>query len=342
VHFIKRTQYFWIRPILNKDGLEAKLLVITNQIEMATNIYLTKADAEKCIAPYLLGKLIDCQPIVGGNANSSFLLTIEANRFILTICEQPLETIKTLVRLLQYLAEGAFLTNTVVSTTENSILTHHDKPYYLKTYLSGEAPQQLTESMLFQVGRAMGELHKIRCPTWLPNTFEYGEHLFDNFIEDNNGDFSEWLASTGTKFLPTIRQENLPTGLIHGDIFCDNTIFENEKLVAIIDFETACNHPFVFDIGMALTGTCMHGREIHKQKAQALLAGYLEERLLLDQELSAIRHYAAYAAAATAFWRYKEFNIVRKNSEKKNTHLKMVEICEHFLGLPEDYFSSLF
>lgn len=50
-------------------------------------------------------------------------------------------------------------------------------------------------------------------------------------------DTNRWLKEEITKLKPSIENPDLPRGIVHGDIFADNAMFEGEKLVAIIDFE---------------------------------------------------------------------------------------------------------
>ncbi|MFQ3207164.1 MAG: homoserine kinase type II [Glaciecola sp.] len=74
--------------------------------------------------------------------------------------------------------------------------------------------------------------------------------------------------------------DSLPRGLIHGDLFNDNLVFENGKFKAIIDFEEACFYYSVFELGMAIVGTCFSNTSIDFNKVTALVDGYQQIRPL--------------------------------------------------------------
>ena len=52
---------------------------------------------------------------------------------------------------------------------------------------------------------------------------------------DINPEFEAW-ATRRMAYLEQRIPPGLPQGLIHGDVFYDNVLFEGQKLAAIIDF----------------------------------------------------------------------------------------------------------
>ena len=49
---------------------------------------------------------------------------------------------------------------------------------------------------------------------------------------------------------------SLPMGLLHGDLFLDNTLFDGDKMLAILDFEEGCYDTLLLDVGMTIIGCC--------------------------------------------------------------------------------------
>ena len=90
---------------------------------------------------------------------------------------------------------------------------------------------------------------------------------------------SEAEDQHGRRLLPQGRQrlllggEQLPRGLVHADLFPENTIFQGGKLAAVIDFEECCIDSFLFDIGTAINGFCF----VENQLEGELLACFLRE-----------------------------------------------------------------
>ncbi len=109
----------------------------------------------------------------------------------------------------------------------------------------------------------------------------------------------------------------------------------------IIDFEEACDYPFVFDLGMAIVGTCTDEGSVNLGKASALLQGYQQARVLSPQEKSVLQLFAEYGAIATSFWRYRQFNIRNPTPEKKDAHREMTDIADSIAAIEADAFRKV-
>ena len=79
--------------------------------------------------------------------------------------------------------------------------------------------------------------------------------------------------------------QTLPTGIIHGDLFCDNALFHQGKLAGIIDFYNACNGCLLFDLAVTINDWCSDptGR-LQADKTEALMSGYHQHRPLIADE----------------------------------------------------------
>jgi len=120
----------------------------------------------------------------------------------------------------------------------------------------------------------------------------------------------------------------LPIGLIHGDLFYDNVLFKRKNFRAIIDFEEACHYYKGFDIGMGILGLCTEGTAVALDKAQALVAGYQQVRLLEESEKETLQLFVEYAAIATSYWRFWKYHIHTPMVEKVDKHWQMVRLAQ--------------
>ncbi len=82
---------------------------------------------------------------------------------------------------------------------------------------------------------------------------------------------------------------DLPSGVIHADLFPDNVFFLHDKLSGIIDFYFACNDLFTLDLVIAMNAWCFERKgEFNVTKARAMVSGYQERRGLSSAEIEAL------------------------------------------------------
>ncbi len=55
------------------------------------------------------------------------------------------------------------------------------------------------------------------------------------------------------------RPKNLPSGIIHADLFPDNIFFKNNEFSGIIDFYFSCNDYYAFEIAVCINALCFDG-----------------------------------------------------------------------------------
>ena len=266
----------------------------------------------------------------GGAANSSYVITTQQGRFVLSICDEKTHSdVKVQTELLINLERYNFpATPLCKNIREGYVLTHDRKPVIMKHYIEGLVPEYLNPKMTADLGKWVARLNRIPCSKDLPESFPYGVDIFSNVIKSfPKSSFSLWLNRQRQKFQKQIPQ-TLPRGLIHGDIFCDNLVYDNDSLVAVLDFEEACNYFYVFDIGMTIVGCCSKNGHTDWNIARIFLDAYESVRPLSSEERKCVPIMIEYAATSTAFWRYRQYNIRNPNATKKNIHTEMVQVAQ--------------
>jgi homoserine kinase type II len=76
-------------------------------------------------------------------------------------------------------------------------------------------------------------------------------------------------------------------GVIHGDLFRDNVLFDDGRLVAVLDFEQASGGSLAYDVAVAINDWAWSGTP-QLDVARALVAGYEEVRRLPDADRAAL------------------------------------------------------
>jgi homoserine kinase type II len=301
---------------------------------------LSRKEINSILNHYDLGSITKFYPMEGGNINTSFNIQTDSGTFILTFFNlKSFETVNRLVDLLRYLEDNSYTTNKVKRSKQGVyIINYKNKPVILKEYIEGEEVQDLSLGQMWQLGRQIACLHQLPPIPSILKHHEYGLETFDD-VFDYPHDFVSWLKNK-KKFLRQNIGNTLPKGLIHGDIFWDNVLLDCNRVQAIIDFEEGCHYFLVFDLGMCTVGTCMKDRKLLLDKAKSLYMGYQSIRALNPEERENLKLFIEYGAIATAFWRFRQFNVLTKNEKLKNHYLEMKQIAHNIHNMPNTDFQE--
>ena len=307
---------------------------------MANITVLPSQEIEHVLGRYNLGTLLSCTPMDGGLANSSVKLVTRSGSYVLSVCdEKEMNDIKRLCAVLEYLEDHHFPTTRVVQTKNGeSFIDYQGKPLYVKQFIAGDVVEKLNFLQLGEIGATLASLHEIPpCPGLL-NRFSYGIECFDELKDRASADnYHRWLSSC-RKRVAEARSEPLPRGFVHGDLFFDNILFANGSLVALLDFEEACDYFTIFDLGMTAVGCCAPGGSFSLEMAAALVEGYQSRRRLEDSERRLLQLHIEYGAAATSFWRYRQYNMRNPDPQMKDHYHAMVEIAQQVQSIDNQVF----
>ena len=315
---------------------------------MATYTKLNQKDIQSLADNYDL-KIVEFSALDGGNANTSYILKTNQSSYVLTVCDdKAFDEVFKMGHLLLLLEAHNVPCNRLISPMNSEILTTFAttdgvKPVMLKGYIEGEVVEQLDETMLSQVGRQVAKLNQISPPDYLPTYHPYGRQLFSRVVGLKiDTKYESWLAKE-IKYLELHIVDNLPRGLIHGDLFYDNLLFDPLSgmpggFKAIIDFEEACHYHLIFELGMGILGICVNDIRVDLVKARALVNGYQQVRPLAQIEKESLQLFVRYAAVATSYWRFNKYNIEEPSKDRAGYHWKMVKIANEVAEISTTHF----
>lgn len=300
---------------------------------MANYTTLSSAALAEMLSHYAIGEARRLEEMPGGFGNSNFKLTTTAGTFLLKICdEKNAAELQMQIKLLARLQEHAYPTAYPILQKRGEAVYVVSAPtecrVMLYPFLPGGTPQ-LSPRVLSQIGEALAKLHRIPPIAGLPR-FPMGLSQMKPFLAEVQTTpfaahpFIDWMKSELELIVPQLN-EPLPTGLLHGDVFADNTLFDGEELVAILDFEEGCHDTLLIDVGMTIIGCCYTEQHaLNAEAARSFLDAYAALRRLTVREWECLDAFVRYAALAIAFWRFRQFNVRRPDARRANTYQEMI------------------
>ena len=268
--------------------------------------------------------VVSCLRMASGYANSNYRLETSAGIFLLRHRIGPDQSEVTYeLDVLDWLRSHRFPAPAALhfGCGERWLAGPGDSHVVLLEWLEGTEPES-NESTVAAIACALGDLHRLPPPSgdWWQRENPVGEGAVTRLVElvTANGAPHE-QATIFVEEYELLRDQlgtPLPRGLIHGDVFPDNTLFRDHELVAILDFEAACEDVLLFDVAMTIHGFCFPGEKWSPQLADALVRGYSERRPLSDEEWDALPIYLRWCSLTMMGWHLEEL-LRRPNADNE-------------------------
>jgi len=109
-------------------------------------------------------------------------------------------------------------------------------------------------------------------------------------------------------------------GIIHGDLYYDNTLFNNNVLSSVLDFEQAGRGEYILDLGISISGTCLEKGRIISPLVKSYLAGYESRRPLALLEKQFLDQAILIGLMSISLWRIKRFKERNLNPLMENSY----------------------
>jgi homoserine kinase type II len=257
------------------------------------------------------------EALQAGSVNSNFrLVDGRGSRYFGRIYEeQDGEGALSELRLLTELAQCGIPVTEPLRTAAGPVAQVRGKPFALYPWVDGEilCHTRVTESHCTAVGRALARLH-LATPRVTPlagGRFRVEDLLTRlDRIERESPEHRDASLHIRRRLHHYGKRRNpdLPSGVIHGDLFRDNVLFAGERIAALIDFESAYHGPFAYDLMVTIHAFC-YGDAFRPELVFAMLSGYHAERPLDSVEKEALRVEGGLAALRFATTRITDFSM---------------------------------
>ena len=217
-------------------------------------------------------------------------------------------TAKQSVPIMQYLQEKDFpVPETILTKTGKAFVEVLDDKepclLLLQEFIEGEEPNLEEAENAEKVGALVGKLHCLLegCPVKPVSRdkhFFIGRYL--NFLRQKSYPKIADYEVLGEQLWKKV--EKLPCGICHGDLHRGNLLQTKDGRVYLLDFDTVCKAPFMFDVMVMCDMTNYfylqpEDIETTRKVYEKFLAGYnLHRTLSTEEKLSfqtwvAIRHF---------------------------------------------------
>ena len=313
----------------------------------------TEIDDDALIAfmgAYDLGEVLSCKGIAEGIENSNFLVTTTQGPFILTLYEKRvnIEDLPFFLGLMDHLAAHGVPCPVPIRTKAGETLRElSDRPAALISFLPGMWPKRPNVQHCRHVGEALALFHTAGENFQIKRENALGVSAWRATLDAGVQDVDNIKAGLFKKLTAHLDRlerswpSDLPTGVIHADLFPDNVFFRQEHLSGVIDFYFACNDIYAYDIGICLNAWCFEpDLSFNATKARRLLQGYQSVRPLEDKEIQALPVLAEGATMRFLLTRLYDWLNTPKDAfvtpKDPIEYLKKLEFHYHVKG-PESY-----
>ncbi len=272
---------------------------------MSVYTQITRPQLDQFFSNYALGEVISFEGIQDGINNTNYFVETTQGNFVLTLFETlTVNELPHFMGLLSHLIKHKLPSPAHQPDRQGQVLRElNHKPAALFKRLSGIAITSASIEQCRQVGRQLAALH--RCtqhydfPVKNNNDLEGWQQQL-NKIHDRLSATDRALIKDELLFQTASHSNNLPQGVIHGDLFRDNVLFVDNQLSGLLDFYSACTGALLFDLAITANDWCCENGAINTDKLTALLAAYQSLRPL--EALEKHHWQTQLRAAALRFW----------------------------------------
>ena len=269
---------------------------------MAVYTKLSENDLKTFFSKYNLGELLSYKGIKEGIENTNYFIEAQKGKYILTLYEKRVDEkdLPFFIGIMKNLFDKNFPSpEPIINKNGNYISEISKKKAAVVSFLEGSAKKNLSPDNCYEVGEYTGKLHlitkglkgkrenKLSINSW--------RKIYSR-IEKDCSKIHYNLSKVIEKNLNEIEKnwpKNIPSGIIHADLFPDNIFFKDNKLSGIIDYYFSCYDFYAFEIAICLNALCFEGvnenLSFNVTKAKKFIEGYSSIRKLTEKEKKSLK-----------------------------------------------------
>ena len=241
---------------------------------------VSDAEARALLEHYSLGELEKLEGIAQGVENTNYFLTTTTGAYVLTLFEHiPRADLPFYVGLMDHLAHHDVTCPAPMRMEDGRMIAEvNGKPACIVTRLPGSPMPDPTVEVCHDAGAILAGIHVagVEYDASLENP--RGRQWRERFAEAVGPKLSKAeneLIGAENRYQAIHDDSVLPQGVIHGDFFHDNVLWDDEGEGGVIDFYFACDDALAYDVAIAVNDWCVNSdATLDPARAHAFIAGY--------------------------------------------------------------------
>jgi homoserine kinase type II len=266
---------------------------------MAVYTIITDAMIDRLLLQYDIGKHRALTGITQGVENTNYKLETDQGHYILTIYEKRVDPadLPFFINLKTHLAEQGYPCPTPVRANDGHVLQKiQGKSMAIVSFLNGTFTASSEPPHCHAAGAVLADMHlkgahfdmqrpnALGKQAWRPLVEQIKDDVAHTDHSDQMPQIENWLTGIEQNW-----PDRLPQGVIHGDLFPDNVLFDHTTITGVIDFYFACQDMLAYDLAVMVNAWCFdQPQRFNPDKAKALITGYTSNRSLQDDERKAM------------------------------------------------------
>jgi homoserine kinase type II len=249
------------------------------------------AEARALAEHYTLGDVEKLEGIAQGIENTNYFLTTTTGEYVLTLFEHiPRADLPFYVGLMDHLAGRGIPCPAPMRRDDGEFLGDvNGKPACIVTKLPGAPRVGPDAHWCRRAGEILARLHVAAVDYDASLDNWRGRAWRENFAEAVRPKISRAesdLIASENRYQAIHDDSVLPRGIIHGDYFHDNVLWDDDGHGGVIDFYFACDDALLYDVAIGVNDWCVKpDATLDAERAHAFIAGYRSQRPFEAREL---------------------------------------------------------
>ncbi len=245
---------------------------------------LNLEEVRQWLMPFNLGELQTLRGIAAGITNTNYFVETDQARYVLTVFEKnDFDELPYFVQLMTHLsAHGVACPAPIMDQAGVALRRIHGKPALMVSCLKGSDVHQPNQTQIEAVASTLAKMHLAGLDFHAQSHNQRGQGwrvMTAQQVMPKLSPVQQHLLQEELQFQHGLDLSALPHGVIHGDLFRDNVLFDGDHLGGFIDFYYACHDVLAYDVAIAVNEWCVDAAGmLVDDKLSAFLNAYQAQR----------------------------------------------------------------